>query len=79
MSLRKAAPRSATVQEMANLLLTKRGSTTIQTVGEEEWAYNFTQCHPELKSCFSQNIWLQANKTGGPKDYSGEVVTPFSR
>lgn len=35
MDLRGAAPRPATAREMANLLLVKRGSTLIQTVGEK--------------------------------------------
>ena len=35
MDLLGAAPRPATAREMANLLLVKRGSTLIQTVGEK--------------------------------------------
>lgn len=51
---------------MANLLLAKRGSTTIQTVGEK-WVYNFTQRHPELKSRFSQEYDYQRAKQEDPK------------
>ncbi|ODM16160.1 hypothetical protein SI65_08594 [Aspergillus cristatus] len=46
---------------MANLLLAKRGSTTIETVGEK-WVYNFTQRHPQLKSRFSQRYDYQRAK-----------------
>ena len=35
-----AAPRPAHIEEMANILLSKRGSANIQTVGVN-WVYNF--------------------------------------
>jgi helix-turn-helix, Psq domain. len=53
LDLRRAAPTRSHVREMANLLLAKRGSTTIQTVGEK-WVYNYTQRYPELISRFSR-------------------------
>jgi hypothetical protein len=52
MDSRGAAPRPTAVREMANLLLTKRGTPT-KTVGEK-WVYNFTQRTPELQSRFSR-------------------------
>lgn len=53
LDLRGAAPTQAHVRDMANILLTTRGSTPIQTVGKN-WVYNFIKRHPELKSCFSR-------------------------
>lgn len=47
------APTQAHVRELVNILLAKRGSTPIQTVGKK-WVYNFAQCHPELRSRLSQ-------------------------
>jgi len=35
MDLRRSAPRPTSVREMANLLLARRGTTPIQTVGEK--------------------------------------------
>jgi AraC-like DNA-binding protein len=58
MDLRGAAPRPATVREMASLLLAKRGSTPVQMVGEK-WVYNFTHRHLELKSRFSRRYNYQ--------------------
>jgi hypothetical protein len=55
MDSRGAAPRPATVREMANLLLAKRGSTIVQTVGEN-WVTKFVKRHPELKSRFSRQL-----------------------
>ena len=72
MDLRGAAPRPGTIREMANLLLTKRGSTSIQTVGEK-WVYNFVQRTPELKSRFSRRYNYQRAKQEDPKGYSGVV------
>jgi hypothetical protein len=51
---------------MANLLLAKRGSISIQTVGEK-WAYNFIQRHPELKSRFSRRYDYQRALQEDPK------------
>ena len=55
---RGAAPTQAHVREMANILLVKRGSTPIQTVGEK-WVYNFTQRYLELKARFSRRYNYQ--------------------
>ncbi|KAJ5568130.1 hypothetical protein N7450_001957 [Penicillium hetheringtonii] len=63
---RGAAPTQAHVREMANLLLAKRGSTPIQTVGEK-WVYNFIQRHPELKSRFSRRYDYQRALQENPK------------
>ncbi|ODM17137.1 hypothetical protein SI65_07536 [Aspergillus cristatus] len=47
MDSRGAAPRPAIVREMADLLLATRGSTPVQTVGEN-WVFNYVKRHPEL-------------------------------
>ena len=51
---------------MANILLAKRGTTPIQTVGEN-WAYNFTQRRNELKTRFSRRYNYQRAKCEDPK------------
>ena len=66
MDARGAAPRPSMVREMANLLLKKRGSTPIYTVGEK-WVYNYTHRHPELKSRFSRRYDYQRAKQEDPK------------
>ena len=63
---RGAAPTQAHVREMANILLAKRGSTPIQTVGEK-WVYNFTQRRPELKARFSRRYNYQRAEQEDPK------------
>ena len=49
---RGSAPRPAHIQEMADILLSKRGHTTTTTVGDK-WVYNFIKRHDMLKSRFS--------------------------
>jgi hypothetical protein len=66
LDLRRAAPTKAHVQEMANILLAKRGSTPIQTVGQK-WVYNYTQRHPELESRLSRQYDCQQAKQENPK------------
>ena len=66
MDSRGAAPRPATVRDMANLLLLKRGTIPIKTVGEK-WVYNFTQRTPELQSRFSRRYDYQRAKQEDPK------------
>ena len=66
MDARGAAPRPSMVREMANLLLAKRGSTPIQTVGEK-WVYNYTQRTPELQARFSRRYNYQRAKQEDPK------------
>ena len=53
MDSRGAAPRHSHVREMANILLAERGSTPIQTVGQN-WVYNFIKRQPELTTRFSR-------------------------
>ena len=53
MDSRGAAPRQSHVREMANILLVERGSTPIQTVGQN-WVYNFIKRQPDLKTRFSR-------------------------
>ena len=66
MDSRGAAPTPATVRDMANLLLSKRGTIPIKTVGEK-WVYNFTQRTPELQSRFSCRYDYQRAKQEDPK------------
>lgn len=70
LDLRGAAPTQAHVREMANVLLAKRGSIPIHTVGEK-WVYNFTQRHLELKSCFSRRYDYQRAQQEDPKIIQG--------
>ncbi|KAJ5273619.1 hypothetical protein N7478_008744 [Penicillium angulare] len=53
MDNRGAAPRPTTVREMANLLLSARGSTPVQTVGEN-WVNKYVKRHPQLSTRFSR-------------------------
>jgi hypothetical protein len=50
---RGAAPRPSHVQDMANILLSNRGSSNIQPIGKN-WVYNFIKRHDELKTRFSR-------------------------
>ena len=51
---RGALPRPAYVREMANILLSKRDTTSPSTTVGEKWVYNFTRRTPELKACFAR-------------------------
>jgi hypothetical protein len=66
MDRRGAAPRPSHVREMANILLSKRGETTTQTVGEK-WVYNFINRHDEIKTRFSRRYNHQRAKCEDPK------------
>ncbi|KAJ5576338.1 hypothetical protein N7535_003264 [Penicillium sp. DV-2018c] len=46
---RGAAPRPTTVRETANIILEARGTTPVQTVGDQ-WVYNFVKRSPELSN-----------------------------
>jgi len=63
---RGAAPRPAHIQEMADILLSKRGHTTTTTVGDK-WVYNFIKRHDMLKSQFSRRYNHQRAKCEDPK------------
>ena len=63
---RGAAPRPAHIQEMADILLSKRGHTTTTTVGDK-WVYNFVKRHDMLKSRFSRRYNYQRAKCEDPK------------
>ena len=66
MDSRGAAPRPATVREMADLLLAARGSTPVQTVGEN-WVNKFVKRHAELSTRFSRRYNYERAKCGDPK------------
>ena len=55
-------PRPSTAAEMANILLSNRGSShTTKRVGKN-WVSTFIQRHPELKTCFSRRYNYQRAK-----------------
>lgn len=66
MDSRGAAPRPATVREIANLLLMRRGSTPVQTVGEN-WVSNYIKRHPELSTRFSRRYNYERAKCEDPR------------
>jgi hypothetical protein len=70
MDSRGAAPRPTSVREMANLLLARRGTTPIETVGEK-WVYNFTKRTPELQARFSRRYDYQRAKQEDPRVIQG--------
>ncbi|EIT76332.1 hypothetical protein AO1008_11411 [Aspergillus oryzae 100-8] len=59
---RGAPPRPAHVREMANILLSKRDTTSPSTTVGEKWVYNFTKRTPELKACFARRYNYQRAK-----------------
>lgn len=63
MDERGASPRPTTVQEMANILLTVRGSDQVG----KNWVSNFIRRTPELKSRFSRRYNYQRAKQEDPK------------
>ena len=66
MDSRGAAPRHASAREMANLLLEKRGTTPVLSVGEK-WVYNFVKRRPLLSSRFSKRYNYERAKCEDPK------------
>ena len=60
-------PRPAHVREMANILLSKRDTTSPPTTVGEKWVYNFTKRTPELKACFARRYNYQRAKVEDPK------------
>jgi hypothetical protein len=66
MDSRGAAPRPATVGEMANILLAARGSNPPPTVGVN-WPSNFIKRRDELRSRFSRRYDYQRALNEDPK------------
>lgn len=66
MDQRGAAPRPATVREMANLLLAARELIPVQTVGEN-WVYKFVKRHSELTTRFSRCYNYERAKCEDPR------------
>ena len=62
----RAAPRPSIVREMANLLLEKRGTTPILSVGEN-WVTKFVKRYPLLSSRFSKRYNYDRAKYKDPK------------
>ena len=66
MDLRGSAPRPSIVREMADLLLKKRGTTPVLSVGEK-WVTNFVKRRPLLSSRFSKRYNYERAKCEDPK------------
>ena len=66
MDSRRAAPRPFMVREMANLLLEKRGTTPILSVGEN-WVTKFVKRYPLLSSRFLKRYNYDRAKCEDPK------------
>ena len=66
MDSRGAAPRPATVREMANILLTARGITPLPTVGIN-WASTFVKRRGELRTRFLRRYDYQRAQNEDPK------------
>jgi hypothetical protein len=66
MDLRGAAPRPATVREMANILLAARGSYPPPTVGKN-WSSTFINRRDEIRSRFSRRYDYQRALNEDPK------------
>ncbi|KAK4865356.1 hypothetical protein LT330_009467 [Penicillium expansum] len=66
MDSRGASPRPSMVREMADLLLEKRGTTPVLSVGEN-WVTNFVKRRPLLSSRFSKRYNYERAKYEDPK------------
>jgi len=66
MDLRGAAPRPSMVREMADLLLQKRGTTPVLSVGQN-WVTKFVKRRPLLSSRFSKRYNYERAKCEDPK------------
>jgi hypothetical protein len=63
---RGSSPRPSMVEDMANLLLAKRGETPVRTVGVN-WTTNFVNRHPILSSRYSRPYNYERAKNEDPK------------
>jgi hypothetical protein len=63
---RGSAPRPSIVREIANLLLEKRGTTPVLSVGEN-WVTKYVKRHPLLSSRFSKRYNYERAKCEDPK------------
>ena len=70
MDLRGAAPRPSMVEDMANLLLSARGTTPIQTIGVNQ-VTKFVKRHLELDSKFLRRYNYNRAKCEDPKIIMG--------
>jgi hypothetical protein len=61
-----APPRPSHIQEMANILLAERGTTPIQSVGEN-WVSNFIKQRDEVKTRYSRRYDYRRAKCEDPK------------
>ena len=64
------APRPSHVQDMANILLSGRGSGNIQPIGKN-WVFNFIKRHDSIKTSFSRCYEYQHAKCEDPKIIKG--------
>jgi hypothetical protein len=63
---RGAAPRPSHIREMANILLAERGTTPIQSVGEN-WVTNFIKRRDEVKTRYTRRYDYRRAKCEDPK------------
>lgn len=66
MDTRGAAPRPATVRDMANILLAARGNNPPATVGKN-WPSTFIQRRDEIRTRFSRRYDYQRALNEDPK------------
>jgi len=66
MDQRGAAPQPSHFQDMANILLSNRGSSNVQPIGQN-WVYKFIKRHDRLKTKFSRRYSYQRAKCEDPK------------
>ena len=66
MDSRGSAPRPSMVREMADLLLQKRGTTPVLSVGQN-WVTKFVKRRPLLSSRFSKQYNYERAKYKDPK------------
>jgi hypothetical protein len=70
MDRRGGAPRPSMVREMANLLLEKRGTTPVPSVGEN-WVTNYVKRRSLLSSRFSKRYNYERAKCEDPEVIKG--------
>jgi len=57
-----AAPQPASIQDMANILLSERSPSNIQCHVGNDWVYNFIKRHKDLKTRYSQRYNYECAK-----------------
>ncbi|CAK39711.1 transposase Tan1-Aspergillus niger [Aspergillus niger] len=63
---RGASPRPLDIRDMANLIISKRGYSTVEQVGIN-WAYSFVKRHESLRTRFARRLNYQRAKMEDPE------------